>query len=148
MQSSREQLTQSLLDLVQRISTQIQSETPEEWPELEVTMSQWRTLTRLAQGPERMGSIAGQLNISLSSATSMIDRLIEKDLVERSPDPNDRRVVLCQLTPKGKDEIGRFLQIHQLQFRDIAQRLPTPDLELVVRAMEILAEAAQRPGRD
>ena len=111
-------------------------------------MSQWRTLTRLAQGPERMGSIAGQLNISLSSATSMIDRLIEKDLVERSPDPNDRRVVLCQLTPKGKDEIGRFLQIHQLQFRDIAQRLPTPDLELVVRAMEILAEAAQRPNRD
>ena len=148
MQSEREQLTQSLLDLVQRISTQIQSQTNEEWPELEVTMAQCRTLTLLVQGPERMGNIASQLNISLSSATSMIDRLMEKDLVERAPDANDRRVVMCQLTPKGRDEMDRFLRLHQLQFRDIAQRLSTPQLELVVRAMEILCEAAQKPGRD
>ena len=95
-----------------------------------------------------MGNLASHLNISLSSATSMIDRLMEKDLVERAPAVNDRRVVMCQLTPKGRDEMDRFLRLHQLQFRDIAQRLSTPQLELVVRAMEILCEAVQSPGRD
>lgn len=33
--------------------------------------------------------------------TNRIDRLAKKGLVERLPDPNDRRGVLVRLTPRG-----------------------------------------------
>ena len=75
-------------------------------------MPQFKTLSLLAQGPARMGNIAAYLSTSLSSATSMIDRLVEKNLVERAADTSDRRVVTCQLTAKGTEEMDRFLRLH------------------------------------
>ena len=143
MQSKRETLTHSLVDLVERISAQMRSFATEDWPELELTMPQFKTLSLLAQGPERMGHIAGYLNISLSSATSMIDRLVEKNLVERTLDASDRRVVTCQLTNRGKEEMARFLRLNQLQFSRIAERLTVQELQLVVEAMGILCTATQ-----
>ena len=145
MQPSREQLTQIFLDMVERISTNMRSESTEVWPDMELTMPQFRTMVLLAQGPQRMGNIAAHLNTSLSSATSMIDRLVGKDLVERTPDASDRRVVACQLTGRGKQEMDRFLQLHQLQFANIADRLNITELQLVVQAMEVLCRASQRP---
>ena len=71
-------------------------------------MLQFRTLVLLSQGPQRMGNIAAHLVSSLSSATSMIDRLVDKSLVEREPDPDDRLVEICQLTSQGLGEIERF----------------------------------------
>ncbi|PKB84020.1 MAG: hypothetical protein BZY88_00925 [SAR202 cluster bacterium Io17-Chloro-G9] len=148
MQSAKEHLTQRLVDSVERLSAQMRSSTTEEWPELELTMPQFKTLSLLAQGPERMGNIAAYLNTSLSSATSMIDRLVEKDLVERTPGANDRRVVTCQLTGRGNEEMDRFLRLNQLQFTRIAGRLTVKELQLVVEAMEILCAATQEEGAE
>ena len=128
---------------MERISAQMRSFATEDWPELELTMPQFKTLSLLARGPERMGNIAGYLATSLSSATSMIDRLVEKNLVERAPSPNDRRVVTCQLTAKGTEEMDRFLRLNQLQFTSIAKRLTIQELQLVVTAMEILCAATR-----
>ncbi len=146
MQPSREQLTQVFLDMVERVCTNMRSETTEVWPDMELTIPQFRTMALMLQGPQRMGSIATHLNTSLSSATSMIDRLVGKDLVERTPDAHDRRVVACQLTARGKQEMDSFLQLQQLQFSSIAGRLSLEELELVVQAMEVLCRASQRPA--
>jgi DNA-binding MarR family transcriptional regulator len=148
LQSDRETLTHSLVDLVERISTQMRSFATEDRPEMELTMPQFKTLSLLAQGPERMGNIAGYLNTSLSSATSMIDRLVEKNLVERTLSASDRRVVTCQLTTRGIDEMDRFLRLYQLQFTSIADRLTVQELQLVVEAMEILCAATQKTGQE
>ena len=144
MEPVREQLTQRLLDLVENISAQMRPESDEEWSDLELTMPQFKTICLLGQGPERMGSIAGHLNTSMSSATSMIDRLVDKGLVERAPDAADRRVVTCQLTDRGREEMDRFLRINQLRLTRMAERLSIEELQTVVDAMEILCTAAQR----
>ena len=91
-----------------------------------------------------MGNIAGLLSTSMSSATSMIDRLVDKDLVERAADASDRRVVTCQLTPRGREEMDRFLRITQHRLTRLAGRLTVEELQTVVDAMEILSSAAQR----
>ena len=148
LESFKEQLAQRFVELVDRISAQMRAETSEEWPELELTMPQFKTMALLGRVPERMGAIAGHLNTSLSSATSMIDRLVEKGLVERVADTSDRRVVTCQLTTKGSEEMNRFLRLNQLQFTSIAERLSVDELRLVVDAMEILCAATQRSGKE
>ena len=144
MQIAKDQLTERLVDLVERISAQMRPESGEEWSDLELTMPQFKTICLLGQGPERMGNIAGHLRTSMSSATSMIDRLVDKGLVERAPYASDRRVVTCQLTSSGREEMDRFLRINQLRLTRMAGRLTMEELQTVVDAMEILCSAAQR----
>lgn len=52
------------------------------------------------------------LMLTSGSMTNRIDRLEEKQLVSRSPDPQDRRGVLVCLTAKGLDIIDRALVQH------------------------------------
>ena len=141
---TKDQLIQKLVDLVDRMCAQMRPESDEEWSDLELTMPQFRAICLLGQGSERMGNIAGNLSTSMASATSMIDRLVDKGLVERAPDASDRRVVTCQLTTKGREEMDRFMRVNQLRLTRMAGRLTVEELQTVVNAMEILCSAAQR----
>ena len=62
-----------------------------------------------ATGPKRMGDISTYLGRGMPSATSMIDRLVSKGLVERMADASDRRVVACRLTALGEEARGEVL---------------------------------------
>lgn len=69
---------------------------------LELTHTQGRVLLCLAlRGPQRMSEIAKLLVVGLPSATALIDRLVALKLVKRRKEPNDRRVVLVELTQNG-----------------------------------------------
>ncbi|MDA1096000.1 MAG: MarR family transcriptional regulator [Chloroflexi bacterium] len=129
---------------MERVYTQMHPVPEEEWSELELTMPQFRALVLLRQGPRRMSEISSHLGTGLSSATSMVDRLLNKGLVEREHDPDDRRVVTCQLTAVGQAEVERFWRIGRTQVEGLAAELPLDDLTNVVHAMEILASAAAR----
>ncbi|WP_163543699.1 MarR family winged helix-turn-helix transcriptional regulator [Occultella kanbiaonis] len=57
----------------------------------------------------RLSDIAAHLRIAPRSATEVVDALQEKSLVERMPDPTDRRAVLAVPTDTGRalaEEIG------------------------------------------
>ncbi len=107
-------------------------------------MPQFRTLMMLSQEAQRMGAIATLLSNSLSSATSMIDRLVDKGLVERMSDSEDSRVVVCRLTDSGRDEIDRFWRVGRLGISRIAVHLTTEELRTIVDAMHLLYTASQR----
>ncbi len=143
MQETRKQeLTERFIELVEQINQCMHSRPLEEWPDLELTIPQIKTLTLLRhQGPQRMGSIATYLGSTLSSSTSIIDRLVDKGLVERVPDPDDRRVVICQLTPQGQEATEQFWRIGRTRVVELAERLDIEELEIVVRAMELLYKA-------
>jgi DNA-binding MarR family transcriptional regulator len=143
MQETRKQeLTERFIELVEQINQCMHSRPLEEWPDLELTIPQIKTLTLLRhQGPQRMGSIATYLGSTLSSSTSIIDRLVDKGLVERVPDPDDRRVVICQLTPRGQEATEQFWRIGRTRVVELTERLDIEELEIVVRAMELLYKA-------
>lgn len=138
--AGKEALVEQMGDLVQRMYAQCRSE----WTELELTMPQLHTMALLSQGPQRMGVIAWRLNSSQSSATSMIDRLVDKDLVARVPDKDDRRVVACQLTETGREEMERLWRINRMRIAKMADYLTIEELRRVVEAMELLCLAGQR----
>jgi DNA-binding MarR family transcriptional regulator len=46
----------------------------------------------------RMRELARRLGGSFSNATVLVDRLVDRDLVKRLADPQDRRVVLVRAT--------------------------------------------------
>lgn len=54
-------------------------------------------------GPLRSASLAESLRIAPRSATEVVDALVQRGLVEREADPDDRRAVLVCLTTAGAD---------------------------------------------
>ena len=75
--------------------------------EWDVTPSQARALAVLRRGgPQRLGELAEHLRIAPRSATEVVDALAERGLVERRPDPADRRATLVALTAHG-EEVSR-----------------------------------------
>ncbi|MEU8228992.1 MarR family winged helix-turn-helix transcriptional regulator [Actinoplanes sp. NPDC048967] len=69
---------------------------------LNVSPSHGRALAVLMRhGPMRPGALAEHLRIAPRSATEVVDDLQGRGLVERTPDPADRRATVLHLTAAG-----------------------------------------------
>ena len=148
MNTSRDELVQRLIDTMSRSSFELRGEEARDWPKVELTMPQLRTLVFLRRAPRRMSDIAAFLGSGLSSATSMIERLESKRLVQRIHDPSDRRVVQCHLSEEGQTELERFWRVQSSKLKEVAGILSDEELTKVVEAMEILVAAFERHGNE
>lgn len=143
-QSTKEQLTERFIELVEQMNQSMHCRPLDDWEGLDLTIPQLKTLALLHHlGPQRMGSISAHLGSAFSSSTSIMDRLADKHLVERVPDPDDRRAVICRLTIQGHEAFEKFWRIGRLRIQELADRLDSQELETVVKAMELLCRASQ-----
>ena len=142
---SREELVAKLIEHMGRMQGGMRGRPSSAWTDLDLTMPQAKTLFYLADGPRRMSSIAERLGVEMPSATAMIGRLVAKGLVERRQDPADRRAVVCSLTLAGRDAVEKFWSLRAARTEALAAVLTTEELEIVVPAMEIMADAGRRP---
>lgn len=79
-----------------------------------------------------------------STATSMLNRLVERGLVARDPDPEDRRVVLVRLTRRGIASADRLREALVALEASIRARLDERAIEGFRATMNAI-EAATRP---
>ena len=71
----------------------------------------WHVLGLLHSGAiETMGDVAAKLCVSKGAATQILDVLVAKQLVQRTPDQHDRRVVRLQLTTQSQLMTDHFQQ--------------------------------------
>jgi DNA-binding MarR family transcriptional regulator len=71
--------------------------------EMGMTVAQLDLLRQLGiHGPSPMSRLAETLNCDASNLTGLVDKLEGRGLLERQPDPNDRRVRVLALTETGK----------------------------------------------
>ena len=140
MQDERRQgLTDRFRVLAEYLNRQLHTGRLDEWEGLDMTIPQIKTLVLLERvGPLRMGNIAIYLGRALSATTTVMDRLVEKGLVDRVSDPNDRRVVICKLTEAGEQAIKRFWQIGRERLDLLADLLDEEQLETVVTGLELI----------
>ena len=137
----RKELTDRFINVVEYLNRRMHSGHLDEWHGQDITIPQIKTLILLEQmEPLRMGIIAGRLGTTLSATTSIVDRLVEKNLVDRDSDPRDRRVVLCKLTDQGREETMRFWRVGREKMLKTLGILEDPQLESVVQALELLQQ--------
>ena len=84
-------------------------------------------------GPLTLGELAGVEQISPPTITRIVSKLEEMDLVERTTDPDDRRVCRVAVTPEGHRQM-----VESRERRDVWLRQRLDDLD----ADEIAALAA------
>lgn len=119
------------------------------------SMTQVHVLRHLEQhGPMPMSRLADLLDVSVSNATGLIDRMVERGLVERVGDPEDRRVVLVRPSAAGLQALDDADGIKLERMRGICERLDDAQLQRISTAIAELrnAIAAEFPqlgkGRD
>jgi len=139
----KEELIGSILQLTDKLFRQLLPILPMEWIHLDLTMSQLKVFVLLfITGQSRMSDIASELGVSLATATGVVDRLVERNLLIRNGDPNDRRVVLCQLSNEGEKLIRDLWQLSQKRAGDLMSALDTPQLLLLSEALQALTQAS------
>jgi DNA-binding MarR family transcriptional regulator len=71
--------------------------------EIELDRSAYGILCRLVdEGPQRLGLLAQAFGLDPSTITRQVQALEHEHLVERRPDPTDRRASLLDLTDQGR----------------------------------------------
>lgn len=65
----------------------------------------WLLKTVGAQGPMRVTELAGISNLDTSTVSRHVAQLDRSGMVERTPDPDDRRAHRIKLTDQGRDTL-------------------------------------------
>lgn len=107
-----------------------------------VRMSQMHVLWLLQHhGAMAMGRIADLLDVSLSNASGIIDRMEEHGLIERVRVPDDRRVVLVRPAEAGMRAIRATESGKRERLRAVVKRLPVAERAVVLSALRSLRRA-------
>ncbi|MFD4527395.1 MarR family winged helix-turn-helix transcriptional regulator [Streptomyces sp. NPDC058470] len=94
-------LTLEVVDLIGTVVARYHEEYEEAAGEHALTGAQARLLSLLSLEPLPMRRLAQKLKCEPSNVTGIVDRLEVRGLVERRPDPSDRRVKLAAATEEG-----------------------------------------------
>ncbi|WP_371659685.1 MarR family winged helix-turn-helix transcriptional regulator [Streptomyces sp. NBC_00280] len=97
----RDPMTLEVIDLIGAVVARYHEEYEEAATQHSLTGAQARLLSLLSLEPLPMRQLARKLRCEPSNVTGIVDRLESRDLVERRPDPSDRRVKLAACTDEG-----------------------------------------------
>ncbi len=114
-----------------------------------VTWPQLRVLVLVATRPDVTATaVADALDIHLSSASRLCDRLVNAQLIERHTSASDRRNLLLSLTPRGSELIEHIMDDRKRAFTSILERMTPSDRIALHHCLEIFAQAAGEPPED
>lgn len=97
-------------------------------------------------GPMTPGDLAAHEQVRKPTVTRILGSLVERGLVERTPDPLDGRVSWIQVTPEGRKLLSRVRRRHAEYLTRRLKRLSVDDLQTLDRAARILDRITERPA--
>ena len=85
-----------------------------------------------------MTELAKWLRMPKQQATKLVDRLIERSMVERVNDPNDRRLTRLRLTPAAIQYMDDFKRRQVEYYRELLLSMPEDDRQRFTEAIRTL----------
>ncbi|TMR01933.1 MarR family transcriptional regulator [Actinomadura soli] len=111
-----------------------------------VTLPQFRLLVVLsAQGPLKLVTLAGLLEVNPSTAMRMVDRLAAAGLLDRQASPDSGREVRIQLTAAGRAIVDDVTARRRADIAEIVARMPPGQRRTLVAALRAFTEAGGEP---
>lgn len=109
---------------------------------VEVTLFEYLTLSHISEAPERrirMSELAFLANGSLSRLSNVVKRFEHRGWVTRSPDPDDGRYTLAELTDAGYRLVVAAAPLHLRSVRELVlDRLTVTDQKALARIADRL----------
>jgi DNA-binding MarR family transcriptional regulator len=105
--------------------------------------TQYRLLSHLRRGRTIQSDLAFQLAVTKQSVTRLVDGLVEKKLIVRRVDDEDRRRVIHAITPKGERVMSRADEVLERFLMAVLQDLADDaDIEAARRGIALFGEAS------
>lgn len=109
---------------------------------LGLSMAQLNILLTLQRNGEMtMSHLAELLNVSLSNATGLIDRIEERGYVERDRVPHDRRIVVIRLTQQGERILDEIEALSDELLRSVLKSIGPARLDAIGQTFSALRTA-------
>lgn len=107
-----------------------------------LSLSQLRVLAFLERCPEAsLSEVADYLDVSRSTMSAMIERLVQRSLVDRMEDPQERRRVILTLTTTGAEYLHQVCEVIRSQVAGVLANLSDTQLHQVMEGIALLGEA-------
>ena len=112
---------------------------------IHLSVLQIQTLVHLSQNEKvSMSDIAQHFLIELPSATSLINKLVDQDLVKRYEDQQDRRLVMITLTETGKTMFEQAMSQRKKKFEKILSYLSAKEKQDLLSIFKTLDNKLQK----
>jgi len=109
-----------------------------------LSMSQLGALFRISHcGTCDVSDISEHLGVTNAATSQMVDRLVQQGLLDRSEDPDDRRVKILVLTPEGQDIVLAAVEARRTWIQGLTEALTPEQQETIASALTILNKAAR-----
>ena len=140
---------------VQRVITAVNSLSRklEQWytrqlVDLDLSHGEWSVIARLATAdgkPLTPSVLADATNVAASSMTHRLDRMTERGLVRRSPDPQNRTRVLVELTDQGWELFEAAVREANVVESDILAGLTRKQRDQLAALLEVVISGLDDP---
>src|SRR4051794_15351505 len=134
---ARETSTESLGEQFGAVARRLRAASMASLSAWDVTPSQMRAIRILTshEAGVRSSELAHHLHIAPRSATEVVDALELKGLVQRSPDPSDRRATLVSLTARGSELMDEVRRARGLESERLFEQLSKTDRAHLARIL-------------
>ena len=95
------------------------------------------------EGPLPMSRLAEQLDVSVASATGIVDRMEQRRLIERRHDEADRRVVSVHPTRLGGEVFARLRRHRRDRLAKVLAQLSDDELTAFLTGLRAMRRARQ-----
>jgi long-chain acyl-CoA synthetase len=110
-----------------RVAARLAKQVERALGDVNLSLPQYRVLANLSEGPSPASTLAERLIVSRPSVTAIADGLVERGLVERRPDPHDRRTVIHVLTDHGFKVVASADEAIERRLHALAEHLSEHD---------------------
>jgi len=95
-------------------------------------------------GPLTMSRLAEMLDVSVASATGIVDRMEKKGVIERRRSDEDRRVVQVYVTEKGEQVFTQMQAERQANMMKMISKITDSDLKALLKGLRAVREARDK----
>jgi DNA-binding MarR family transcriptional regulator len=143
---------EGIVERIQLLSRRIKHMLEETLAEFGLNMGEWGVLSALWNSGEPFRSSPGYLakraELTTGAMTNRLDGLENDGLIRRLPDPDDRRGVIVEMTPKGRDVWERSVGAQAAKEIFVASALNATEqrqLNKLLRRMVLASEQSATP---
>jgi DNA-binding MarR family transcriptional regulator len=114
-----------------------------------MTVSEWRVLASLAGGKALSTGQLALVSVTKGpTATRLLDRLVDRDLVQRLSDTTDRRLTLIRITPKGQKTVSRLIALAREHEQRVLESFGSQQAEQLKAMLRRLIQLHWRESHD
>ena len=138
----KQEIVEELIELQRKIDHDRRQYELDAWMSLNLGIGQLKTLFFISnRGATTTGKLATALKVTPTNVTGIIDRLLEKKLITRIGDPDDRRVLVLRTTPKGDELVAELRQKRRERMTELFKNLSDKEAEIVAQGLKIMVKA-------